>query len=746
MLAECLLHLHFDGMYERKSQVSDAVEGTNEWLWTHHSYLSWVKERGVLWISGKPGSGKSVLAKSIVRRLSQEIVHTSRSAGLSHPGFGEIPSMIVCDWFYSARHGTTGMSYLSMLRAILHGILSQRLDLFPRFINRYRSERRTYPQPWNWSRSSLRSFLDLLATDNIPILCIVDALDESGGELDPEQSREATLSLMSNLVQHSSIRFIILSRDTPDISKKLKNCRGICLEQENGSDLEKIINANLESIKLAAKRQLLDSEEEDTGSIRPRFTPGRRVWRKRQRKAHTTSNIWSEHELRAFEEIRSYLLASANGVVLWVVLVTKELHHIVQSEKGFTVSQLEESTKRLPVDLRSYYRYILDNIVQSKSAENLKLSQRILAWTIGASSKGPVRVQELWEAMAIPEDVESAQKCTNDPIAQNHLVIGENWNRFKRILYEHSGPFVEVICPPETMDFYFDQESGSATRDIEPTWLVQLLHQTTKEFLSDASVAGPLYVNVGNAEREVEKLAMKYLQICLPVVQTRYFSRGGKLDILYLQTHPLLYFILKNLPSFGEDAYPYKFLLSENATQEDTGFTKTKNVSEFLNEDQLLMASRAGYPIAVAIILAAITLRPTKTSWKGFFGRQFLKIAVEEDCPKLIRSFLWNWPGLSQNRFLGSRLTSHNEIIYLLDIAARMGNKNVIHALFAKCFDEDEMSSIEIENEWLAEAAASAAKVTGKPIGYEISIVMSDWRFLHEILTPITALKTLNYV
>lgn len=146
------------------------------------------------------------------------------------------------------------------------------------------------------------------------------------------------------------------------------------MEQENGGDVNEIIKANIESIKLAAKRQLLNSDEENTGSIRPRFTTGRRVWRRRQLKAHTAADIWSEHELRAFEEIQSYLLANVNGVVLWVVLVTKELHYIVQSAKNFTISQLEECTKRLPVDLRSYYKYILDNIIQSKDVEDLKLS------------------------------------------------------------------------------------------------------------------------------------------------------------------------------------------------------------------------------------------------------------------------------------------------------------------------------------------------------------------------------------
>lgn len=56
----------------RKDQVAAAVEGTNTWLISHPSYRDWAKAGGLLWIAGKPGSGKSVLAKSIVAQLEAD--------------------------------------------------------------------------------------------------------------------------------------------------------------------------------------------------------------------------------------------------------------------------------------------------------------------------------------------------------------------------------------------------------------------------------------------------------------------------------------------------------------------------------------------------------------------------------------------------------------------------------------------------------------------------------------------------
>jgi hypothetical protein len=62
---------------EYQKHLASHVRGTGTWLTSSETYQEWLNgsEHGLLWLKGIPGSGKSVLAASIVDELS----HT-------HPG------------------------------------------------------------------------------------------------------------------------------------------------------------------------------------------------------------------------------------------------------------------------------------------------------------------------------------------------------------------------------------------------------------------------------------------------------------------------------------------------------------------------------------------------------------------------------------------------------------------------------------------------------------------------------------
>ncbi len=153
------------------------------------------------------------------------------------------------------------------------------------------------------------------------------------------------------------------------------------------------------------------------------------------------------------------------------------------------------------------------------------MSRRILEWTVGAALKSPVRVHELWEAIAVPEDVEAALQCRKDPIVRRLILLANEWNQFKRVLYDHCGPFVEIICPDETRDLWLDPQEGTAYTVVEPTWIVQLFHQTTKEFLSNPAAAGPLHIDLSSVSTRVEDRCHEYMRIILPLTPTKYSPR-----------------------------------------------------------------------------------------------------------------------------------------------------------------------------------------------------------------------------
>lgn len=465
------------------------MDGTNEWIWKHTAFQNWTSEGGILWISGKPGSGKSVLAKSIQNRLLRSIQVTNRQKCATV----QTPPTLICDWFYSRRHGRAGISYISMLRAILFRVLQPRPDLFVHFAAPYRATRQEEGVKWSWPGETLISIAKSLAHGDISILCIVDALDESGGDNDPENSRETSLRLIYELttLERSPINFIILSRDTPEIRKKLKYCRSISLEKENLKDVESLVIEGINSLKSMGLHQLLDDSDKE--SI-PRRSRHPRSARSKYHKAQTERPAWSETELKAFDSIQQFLMNNANGVVLWVTLVLKELQHVLKDGKGFTVMDLTRKAKSLPVDLRSYYIYILQSILDKSTLTSLSISRRILTWTIGASSVAPVHLNDIWEVMAIPDDQNDKESSHEEKFDERKVIIKKNWNRFNNILYEYCGPLVEIICPQETMTLYLD-EDGTPTKNVAPNWTVQLLHQTTKEFLFDAEASSKLFIN-----------------------------------------------------------------------------------------------------------------------------------------------------------------------------------------------------------------------------------------------------------
>jgi polynucleotide 5'-kinase involved in rRNA processing len=53
-------------MNSRSYGIKSASEGTCEWLFKNQKYKEWISQgRGMLYIKGKPGAGKSTLMKYI---------------------------------------------------------------------------------------------------------------------------------------------------------------------------------------------------------------------------------------------------------------------------------------------------------------------------------------------------------------------------------------------------------------------------------------------------------------------------------------------------------------------------------------------------------------------------------------------------------------------------------------------------------------------------------------------------------
>ncbi|KAI1409855.1 hypothetical protein F5Y13DRAFT_202999 [Hypoxylon sp. FL1857] len=110
---DCLQTLYFREWNARETRI-DAVKEGGSWLASHQEYLKWIESSNsdLLWIEGKPGSGKSTLSKRIVQKLQEEPI-PKHGADLHQ-------DTTIAAFYYSFRGGITETSHELMLRSIVY--------------------------------------------------------------------------------------------------------------------------------------------------------------------------------------------------------------------------------------------------------------------------------------------------------------------------------------------------------------------------------------------------------------------------------------------------------------------------------------------------------------------------------------------------------------------------------------------------------------------------------------------------
>lgn len=178
------------------------------------------------------------------------------------------------------------------------------------------------------------------------------------------------------------------------------------------------------------------------------------------------------------------------------------------------MKKLKDILYDLPLELDELYSHALMRLGLTQSPEKLKTTKKMLTWLIGSRPWAPVQLQYLREAIAIPTEDDPCDPDEKDPIAQRRLEIGDNWNVFCEQIYRHCGPLVE-IQQTDNCSSGRRKLRRQKTR-AEPTWTVQLLHQTVKSFLEEKNRSGDLHIDPASAERVVVTESYNYLGFTPP--------------------------------------------------------------------------------------------------------------------------------------------------------------------------------------------------------------------------------------
>ncbi|KAL0939532.1 uncharacterized protein CTRU02_206142 [Colletotrichum truncatum] len=300
---ELLESLRFDQIGSRQSTIKTAFGDTCQWLSNHSGYLSWrdlehlPDHHGFLWISGKPGTGKSTIMKYISERSKEEIGKTNVNAA-------------VISFFFNARGDEFEKTTIGMYRSLLYQLvwkLPDMTDAIEDLVAKSTARDNNYIWTLDILKRAFSKSVELLG--HRQVTCFIDALDEC--EEDEVREMVRFFEDIGRGAVSSGTKFHICfsSRHYPHITLD----RGIRLvledQHEHERDLEEYVRSRLNT-----------RDEERT------------------------------------EDLTAQILRKASGVFMWVVLVVDILNkEIDRGRMLFLESKLNE----LPTKLSDLFRDIL---------------------------------------------------------------------------------------------------------------------------------------------------------------------------------------------------------------------------------------------------------------------------------------------------------------------------------------------------------------------------------------------------
>ena len=379
--------------------IPDASEHTHGWLWTDATGLrSWLqKERGIFWIEGKPGCGKSTIMKAVW-------LHTQTEA--------KGDDTIVAAQFFSTRGMPHEKTFRSLLRRILVSSVRHRPELLPVVVQSTRDfsgQDLEAPMNIEWTFPLLKQTLTNVIAQrefHLKLLIVVDALDECGDM--PIRDCITFFRELSSDKQQNAVRICFSSRNIPeDLKFGSLSKSGFAVEDKNSSDIANYVEERLLSMGVLI------------------------------------------HEQAGFQELKSEILSRADGIFLWVKIVLDELS--VSYENGATFAELQRSLVETPSQLNGLYRSLLAEVNGSFVDE----TSSMLAITMSALV--PLNISEFRFATAFggsldfasQKDMENSETSVQDDVTM------------RRRIRSRTGGILEVKTLIEEEPGYLDRPKSS---------------------------------------------------------------------------------------------------------------------------------------------------------------------------------------------------------------------------------------------------------------------------------------------
>ncbi|KAK4556189.1 hypothetical protein LTR86_006886 [Recurvomyces mirabilis] len=451
--------LKFRDMLRRRDDVVNCYASTAEWVFDRDQHLrSWLQEgKGIFWIAGKAGSGKSTLMKHLCSHATTQ--------KLCQQWAGDDCHLVRAEFFFWYLGSAMQRSVAGLLQSILYQILAGCPDLVRRVCPaRWSCADNDIGETYPWSEDELEDALKKVSQEKcrafvgtgldrqeVPVRFVffIDGLDEYAGN-----HRELTELLLA-LASSDHMKLCVSSRPWNPFSNAFElDKQYLRLEDHTSND-----------IALYVTGQLSQAE-----------------------KKHRHHRIATAGATKESGLLASTIIEKANGVFFWVFLVVRSLQDGFSN--GDNIQLMRKRVEELPSELEEYFALILqrlDPTYKRLAAQTLHLAM------LAASSHPPgtltaapdtawISFLDLWPLHERPDYFEHADFHVRAEIQEyTSPEVSDILLQVTRMVRAWCRDFIHIPAS-------FAIQEAKRDGDLLDSAKIQFLHRTVYDFLVTDSV------------------------------------------------------------------------------------------------------------------------------------------------------------------------------------------------------------------------------------------------------------------
>lgn len=361
MFAEKIVaSLNYASRPVRHDSVPQAHQNTFQWAFDSQLSKWFSSGKGIFWVSGKPGSGKSTFMKFIARH--------SQTKNLLTQWTGSVDTLAVAVHFFWIAGTSIQKSWQGLFQSLLFDVCHKYPSVVPLITpTRWKAAKaglwQAASEPWSVSElaTALRA---LVSTDSMPLkMCFfIDGLDEY------DSDHDELCRVLCDIANSPHIKMCVSSRPWPVFERNFggENQERLDIHELTRNDIREFVSDQLKAY--------------------PKWVTDE-------------SGTAASEKLDLIEKI----VGQADGVFIWAFFVTRSL--VKNLSDGDIIQDLSRRLNELPTDLEQLFKHMLETVDPANQANMAGILQT------AAHAFEPLHIDLYWHLEREFEEHDYAFRC-----------------------------------------------------------------------------------------------------------------------------------------------------------------------------------------------------------------------------------------------------------------------------------------------------------------------------------------------